>query len=114
MRFLRKYESFDLEKAKEWKDASAQEIEDSEIPAYKDTKDFKSIMGEDDYDFIIGKITENFPKEEIKAQISDTENEMDSETALIDMICWFEDKFQKDIIREDVVLDKLRDFYEIP
>ena len=37
---------------------------------------------------------------------------MDKETALIDMICWFE-KTYKDILDEDVVLNKLRDIYEI-
>jgi hypothetical protein len=69
-------------------------------------------MGEDDIDFIIAKIKQNFSKEDIKLKIKDDSDEMDKETALIDMICWFEKKY-KDILDEDVVLNKLRDIYEI-
>jgi hypothetical protein len=77
-------------------------------------KNFESnIMGEDDVDFIITKITENFPKEEVKLKISDESDETDIETSLIDMICWFEDKFNREILNEDDIIDKLREYYQI-
>ena len=85
MKYVRKYESFELNQ--EW-------------------------QGEDDVDFIITKIQENFPKEDIKSKIDDDSDEMDKETALIDMICWFEREY-KDISDEDVILDNLRQIYEI-
>jgi hypothetical protein len=77
-------------------------------------KNFESnIMGEDDVDFIITKITENFPKEEVKLKISDESDETDIETSLIDMICWFEDKFNREILDEDDIINKLREYYQI-
>jgi len=77
-------------------------------------KNFESnIMGEDDVDFIITKITENFPKEEVKLKISDESDETDIETSLIDMICWFEDKFNREISDEDNIINKLREYYHI-
>jgi hypothetical protein len=72
-----------------------------------------NIMGEDDVDFIITKITENFPKEEVKLKISDESDETDIETSLIDMICWFEDKFSREILDEDDIINKLREYYQI-
>ena len=72
-----------------------------------------NIMGEDDVDFIITKITENFPKEEVKLKISDESDETDIETSLIDMICWFEDKFNREILDEDDIINKLREYYQI-
>ena len=72
-----------------------------------------NIMGEDDVDFIITKITENFPKEEVKLKISDESDETDIETSLIDMICWFEDKFNREILDEDDIINKLREYYNI-
>ncbi len=77
-------------------------------------KKFESnIIGEDDVDFIITKITENFPKEEVKLKIDDESDETDIETSLIDMICWFEDKFNRDILDEDNIINKLREYYQI-
>ena len=77
-------------------------------------KNFESnIMAEDDVDFIITKITENFPKEEVKLKISDESDETDIETSLIDMICWFEDKFNREILDEDDIINKLREYYQI-
>ena len=77
-------------------------------------KNFESnIIGEDDVDFIITKITENFPKEEVKLKISDESDETDIETSLIDMICWFEDKFNREILDEDDIINKLREYYHI-
>ena len=77
-------------------------------------KNFESnIIGEDDVDFIITKITENFPKEEVKLKISDESDETDIETSLIDMICWFEDKFSREILDEDDIINKLREYYQI-
>jgi hypothetical protein len=51
---------------------------------------------EDDVDFIITKIKEKYPKE----QVTDKAD-------LIDMICWFEDQFKKDIVDEDEVIHQL-------
>ncbi len=77
-------------------------------------KKFESnIIGEDDVDFIITKITENFPKEEVKLKIDDESDETDIETSLIDMICWFEDKFNREILDEDNIINKLREYYQI-
>ena len=49
---------------------------------------------EDNIDFIITKIKEKYPKVEDKAD-------------LLDMICWFEDEFKRDIVDEDEVLNQL-------
>jgi len=77
-------------------------------------KNFESnISGEDDVDFIIVKIIDNFPIEEVKSNINDDSNETDVETSIIDMICWFEDKFNRDILDEDVIIMKLREYYQI-
>ena len=77
-------------------------------------KKFESnIISEDDVDFIITKITENFPKEEVKLKIDDESDETDIETSLIDMICWFEDKFSREILDEDNIINKLREYYQI-
>lgn len=83
MKYLRKYnEGFDTNK--EWMDMSPEEREETGIPAY----------GEDDIDFIITKIKEKYPEVEDKAD-------------LLDMICWFEDEFKRDIVDEDRVLNQL-------
>ena len=76
-------------------------------------KKFQESNETDDVDFIIAKISDNFSKEEIKRKIEDTNDETDKETALIDMIVWFEDKFKKDITNEDEVLKRLHQIYEI-
>jgi hypothetical protein len=49
---------------------------------------------EDNIDFIITKIKEKYPKVEDKAD-------------LLDIICWFEDEFKRDIVDEDGVLNQL-------
>ena len=83
MKYLRKYnEGFDTNR--EWMDMSQEEREETSIPAY----------GEDDVDFIITKIKEKYPEVEDKAD-------------LLDMICWFEDEFKRDIVDEDRVLNQL-------
>ncbi len=77
-------------------------------------KNFESnIIGEDDSDFIITKITDNFTKEEVQLKINDESDETDIETSLIDMICWFEDKFNREISDEDNIINKLREYYHI-
>ena len=77
-------------------------------------KNFESnIMAEEDVDFIITKITDNFTKEEVKLKIDDESDETDIETSLIDMICWFEDKFNREILDEDDIINKLREYYQI-
>jgi hypothetical protein len=39
-------------------------------------------------------------------------DDSDSDTVLIDMICWFEDKY-RDIDEEDLVMNKLREYYHL-
>ena len=56
----------------------------------------ESNITENDIDFIITKIKEKYPKE----QVTD-------KTDLIDMICWFEDQFKKDIVDEDEIIHQL-------
>lgn len=75
-------------------------------------KKFESI-DEGDNEFIVAKIMEQFPLGEVKSRIDNTSDETDKETALIDMICWFEDTFDRDIKDEDYILDKLRQEYQI-
>ncbi len=89
MKYIGKYENFD---------------------AVKDSQDS---IGENDVDFIVAKIIDNFPIEEVKSNINDESNETDMETSLIDMICWFEDKFNRDILDEDVIIMKLREYYQL-
>ena len=57
---------------------------------------------ENDIDFIITKIKEKYPKEEV----NDTAD-------LIDMICWFEDQFKKDIVDEDKIIHQLGIEYDL-
>ena len=84
MRYLKGFnEGFDYNK--EWEDMSPEEREETSIPSYK---------AEDDIDFIITKIKEKYPEAEDKAD-------------LLDMICWFEDEFKRDIVDEDEVLNQL-------
>ena len=86
MKYLKTFkEGFDYNK--EWEDMSKEEREETSISAYK---------GEDDIDFIITKIKEKYPKEEVSDKAD-----------LIDMICWFEDQFKKDIVDEDEVIHQL-------
>lgn len=73
-------------------------------------KRFESVI-ESDNEFIVTKILEQFPVEEIKSKIEDNSDETDKYTALIDMICWFEDTFNKDIENEDLIIDRLREYY---
>lgn len=51
---------------------------------------------EGDIDFIITKIKEKYPKEEVS-----------DKNDLIDMICWFEDEYKSDIVDEDEVIHQL-------
>lgn len=55
---------------------------------------------EDNIDFIITKIKEKYPKVEDKAD-------------LLDIICWFEDEFKRDIVDEDRVLNQLMIEYNL-
>lgn len=68
---------------------------------------------ESDNAFVVTKIVEHFPFEEVKSKIADENDEMDKDTALIDMICWFEKTFDKEIQNEDYILDRLREEYDI-
>ena len=67
---------------------------------------------EDDDEFVITKIVEHFPFEEVKSRIED-ESEDDKETALLDMIVWFRSQYGKEIKNEDYILDRLREEYDI-
>lgn len=67
---------------------------------------------EDDDEFVITKIVENFPFDEVKSRIED-ESEDDKETALLDMIVWFRSTYGKEIKNEDYILDRLRQEYDI-
>lgn len=73
-------------------------------------KKFESVI-ESDNEFIVAKILEKFPVKEVKSKIEDNSDETDKDTALIDMICWFEDTFNKEIENEDLIIDKLREYY---
>ena len=55
---------------------------------------------EDNIDFIITKIKEKYPEAEDKAD-------------LLDMICWFEDNFKRDIDDEDRVINQLVKEYNL-
>lgn len=86
MKYLIKFnEGFNSNR--EWMDMSPEEREETAIPAYNT---------EDDVDFIITKIKEKYPKEEVNDKAD-----------LIDMICWFEDQFKKDIVDEDEIIHQL-------
>jgi hypothetical protein len=76
-------------------------------------KKFQESNEINDVDFIIAKITDNFSKEEVMRKIEDADDETDRETALIDMIVWFEDKFKKDITNDDEVLMRLYQVYDV-
>jgi len=63
----------------------------------------------DDEPFVI--IVNQFPPETIKLKIEDTNDELDKETALIDALIWYRDKFGKEIENEDEIINKLRNLY---
>jgi hypothetical protein len=104
MKYVRKFENFELNK--DWKDASKEEIEKSSIPAYKETQDYKNIMN-DDIDFIMTKIKEKFPKEDVDKMLSN------------EIIEWIPDGKDEDWYKEnnngeaeDVIIDDLIDWFE--
>jgi hypothetical protein len=68
---------------------------------------------ENDYDFVIAKIVDHFPYDDVKMKIDSESDELDKETALLDMICWFETQFDRNIEDEDYVMQRLRDEYNI-
>ena len=72
----------------------------------------EEIQYEEDDEFVITKIVEHFPFEEVKSTIED-ESEDDEETALLDMIVWFRSQYGKEIKNEDYILDRLREEYDI-
>ena len=88
MKYLKGFnEGFDYNR--EWEDMSQEEREETSISAYKD-----------DVDFIITKIKERYPEAKDKSE-------------LLEMICWFEDEFKKDIIDEDKVINLLMKEYTL-
>ena len=87
MKYLKQFEGFDTNR--EWIDMSPEEREETSISTHN---------GEDDIDFILTKIKEKYP-------------EVTDKSDLLDIICWFEDEFKKDIIDEDEVLNLLMKEY---
>ena len=82
MIYLKRFnEDFDCEKCE---DMSPEEREETAIPAYS----------EDNVDSIISKIKEKYPEANYKSD-------------LVEMICWYEDKFKKDIVDEDKIIHQL-------
>lgn len=75
-------------------------------------KKFESNL-ETDNEFVVSKIVQQFPFEDVKQKIQNDSDETDKETALIDMICWFEDTFSREIENEDYILDRLRQEYDL-
>jgi hypothetical protein len=71
-----------------------------------------SLKSENDKDFVITKIKEHFKKEEVINKLQN-EDEFDIDTALLDMICWFEDEYDKEIENEDLILNILRQEYDL-
>jgi hypothetical protein len=67
---------------------------------------------ESDLEFIVTKIKQHFKKEEIKNKI-EADDEFDGETAVVDMICWFEDEFDKVVSDEDALIKLLEKEYDI-
>ena len=68
---------------------------------------------ENDNDFVVTKITDHFSYDDVKSKIEDDNDETDKDTTLIDMICWFENTFDREIENEDYILDRLRQEYDI-
>ena len=95
MKYLRKFNESNII-GREWEDMSNDEREETVITSYKNTDLYKEINSEDDIDFIITKIKEQYPKEKVG-----------DKNDLIDMICWFEDQFKKDIVDEDEIIHQL-------
>lgn len=76
-------------------------------------KKFESTTkSENDKDFVITKIKEHFKKEEVINKLKN-ENEFDVNTALLDMICWFENEYDREIENEDLILNILRQEYDL-
>lgn len=73
-------------------------------------KKFESTSDKRDVNYVVSKILQHFKKEEVLKKISESED-MDEETTLIDMICWYEDEFSEDIPDEDVVIERLKKEY---
>jgi ribosomal protein S24E len=73
-------------------------------------KKFESTSDKRDVNYVVSKILQHFKKEEVLKKISESED-MDEETILIDMICWYEDEFSEDIPDEDVVIERLKKEY---
>ena len=89
MRYLKRFnEGFDYKK--EWEDMSPEEREETDIPAYS----------EDNVDSIISKIKEKYP-------------EANDKSDLVEMICWYEDKFERKIVDEDKVINRLTKEYNL-
>ena len=86
MIYLKRFnEDFDCEKCE---DMSPEEREETAIPAYS----------EDNVDSIISKIKKEYP-------------EANNKSDLVEMICWYEDKFERKIVYEDKVINRLTKEY---
>jgi hypothetical protein len=89
MRYLKRFnEGFDYKK--EWEDMSPEEREETSISTYS----------EDNVDSIISKIKEKYPEAKDKSD-------------LVEMICWYEDQFKREIVDEDKVINRLTKEYKL-
>lgn len=62
---------------------------------------------------IISKIKEQFKKEDIIKKIDSEEDDLDEETAVLDMICWYEDTYDKTIPDEDLLISMIEKEYNL-
>lgn len=108
MRLIKKFENY----AQDLPEQLPYKRDEESVDIFPKDELSEEIQYEEDDEFVITKIVENFPFDEVKSRIED-ESEDDKETVLLDMIVWFRDTFGKEIKNEDYILDRLREEYSI-
>jgi hypothetical protein len=108
MRLIKKFENY----AQDLPEQLPYKRDEESVDIFPKEELSEEIQYEEDDEFVITKIVENFPFDEVKSRIED-ESEDDKETVLLDMIVWFRDTFGKEIKNEDYILDRLREEYSI-
>jgi hypothetical protein len=108
MRLIKKFENY----AQDLPEQLPYKRDEESVNIFPKEELSEEIQYEEDDEFVITKIVENFPFDEVKSRIED-ESEDDKETVLLDMIVWFRDTFGKEIKNEDYILDRLREEYSI-
>lgn len=108
MRLIKKFENY----AQDLPEQLPYKRDEESVNIFPKEELSEEIQYEEDDEFVITKIVENFPFDEVKSRIED-ESEDDKETVLLDMIVWFRDTFDKEIQNEDYILDRLREEYSI-